>query len=168
MTEGLVIRASKPEDAQALREAIDSVARERRFLALVEAPPLDAIRAFTSTGNVVRLVALSGRRIIGWADVQRMVRPGFTHRGVLGMGVVASHRRQGVGRALLDALFIESLALGVTRLELEVFRSNAGAIALYQRAGFELEGTRVGARILDGVVDDLLLMCRREEPNDSR
>ena len=166
MATGIVIRRSRPEDAEALRAPIDSVARERRYIALLEAPPLEAIRAFADADNVVRLVAVSEAHIVGWADVQRMVRPGFTHRGVLGMGVVASHRRQGVGRALLDALLVESSALGVTRLELEVFRSNAAAIALYQQAGFELEGTRARARILDDLVDDILLMCRWEEPND--
>lgn len=165
MANGIVIRASRPDDAPALHTAIDSVARERRYIALLEAPPLEAIRNFTSGGNAVRLVALSESDIVGWADVQRMVRPGFTHRGVLGMGVVASHRRQGVGRALLDAVIVKSAELGVTRLELEVFRSNAAAIALYRQAGFELEGTRSRARILEGVADDLLLMCRWEEPN---
>ncbi len=166
MATGIVIRRSRPEDAEALRAAIDRVARERRYIALLEAPALEAIRAFADADNVVRLVALSESDIVGWADVQRMVRPGFTHRGVLGMGVTASHRRQGIGRALLDALLVESRGLGVTRLELEVFRSNAAAIALYQQAGFELEGTRARARILDDLVDDILLMCRWEEPND--
>jgi ribosomal protein S18 acetylase RimI-like enzyme len=165
MANGIVIRRSRPEDADALRVAIDGVARERRYIALLEAPALEAIRAFADADNVVRLVALSEGHVVGWADVQRMVRAGFTHRGVLGMGVVASHRRQGVGRALLDALLVESGALGVTRLELEVFRSNAAAVALYQQAGFELEGIRERARILDDRVDDIVLMCRWEEPN---
>ena len=90
MATGIVIRRSRPEDAEALRAAIDRVARERRYIALLEAPALEAIRAFADADNVVRLVALSESDIVGWADVQRMVRPGFTHRGVLGMGVTAS------------------------------------------------------------------------------
>jgi ribosomal protein S18 acetylase RimI-like enzyme len=76
------------------------------------------------------------------------------------MGVVHTHRRRGIGVQLLAAVSLDGRRLGVKRLELEVFRSNLAAVSLYERAGFELEGKLLGARLLDGVSDDILLMCR--------
>ena len=163
MLNDVAIRASTREDTNGFHAALDSVARERRFIALLEAPKREDIESFANAPNVVRLVAIWRDSVVGWADVQRMERLGYAHRGVLGMGVVAGHRRRGIGRALLDAVLDRSRALGVSRLELEVFRSNVGAIALYRQAGFQLEGERVRGRILDGVVDDILLMCRWDE-----
>jgi ribosomal protein S18 acetylase RimI-like enzyme len=48
-----------------------------------------------------------------------------------GTGVVPSHRRQGVARVLLDAVFTR-----VDEYVLEVLEDNAKAIALYTSAGF--------------------------------
>jgi RimJ/RimL family protein N-acetyltransferase len=48
---------------------------------------------------------------------------------------------------------------GFTRIELEVFESNARAIALYERRGFVHEGRKRAARILDGRTEDVLCMA---------
>ena len=51
-------------------------------------------------------------------------------------------RRQGLGRAVVEALLERSRALGVTDVYLEVRLSNEPAIALYRSLGFEVVGTR--------------------------
>ncbi len=45
-------------------------------------------------------------------------------------------RGRGLGRALLDRLVVEAVAMGVRALHLEVGREKALARALYRRAGF--------------------------------
>lgn len=58
---------------------------------------------------------------------------------------VATHpraRRQGLGRAVVQALMNESLALGLNDVYLEVRLSNAPAIALYESLGFATIATR--------------------------
>jgi ribosomal protein S18 acetylase RimI-like enzyme len=159
-TAEIIIRRSHAEDVPGLRAALDSVARERRFLAMLEAFPIADVAAFVANPDVFQLVALEGPEIVGWADVRRMRGPGFTHRGVLGMGVIASHRRRGFGGRLLAELIEPSRSLGVTRLELQVFRSNTAAIHLYQHHGFEIEGEQLRGRIIDGIIDDIVLMVR--------
>jgi RimJ/RimL family protein N-acetyltransferase len=52
-------------------------------------------------------------------------------------------------------------ARGLSRIELEVYAHNTRAIALYASLGFVEEGRRIGARILDGVHQDMILMARR-------
>jgi putative acetyltransferase len=79
---------------------------------------------------------------------------------VLGMGVAASHRGQGVGSALLRATLDAATAKGIRRVELVVRADNAAAIALYERHGFELEGRLRDFMIVDGVAYDALQMAR--------
>lgn len=58
------------------------------------------------------------------------------------LAVAPEARRQGIGSALLAAMEEKARALGGEFLSLEVRASNAGAIALYERAGFEPQGRR--------------------------
>jgi putative acetyltransferase len=74
------------------------------------------------------------------------------------MSVRASHRRRGIGRALLEAGIEWARGIGITRLELYVFADNAPAIALYEALGFQHEGRRKNfVRFADRYVDDLVM-----------
>ena len=145
------------------RACMDSVAKEKRYIAMLKAPPLARVREFV-TVNIERgtpqFVALDHRVVVGWCDVIAHRRPGFMHGGTLGMGVRATHRRRGIGSRLLSAALAAAAKVGLLRVELEVYSSNAAAIALYERFGFVREGRKVNARLLDGEFEDLLLMAR--------
>jgi RimJ/RimL family protein N-acetyltransferase len=154
------IRRSMAADVPGLRACLDSVARERRFLAMLEAPPLEEVAAFAAHPDVVQLVAADAGRVVGWADVRRLRGAGIAHRGSLGMGLLSSHRGRGIGGRLLAAVLEQARFLDVTRVELQVFRSNRVAARLYARHGFVVEGEQKHARIVDGVNDDIVLMCR--------
>jgi len=67
-------------------------------------------------------------------------------------------RGKGIGRQLVDATVRAARQAGLTRVELEVFSSNTNAIALYERYGFQHEGLHRRGRIIDGRVEDVLLM----------
>ena len=155
----LEIRASRVADANGLRRVLDAVACERRHLALLEAPPVEAIQRFiesiASTPSV-QLVALDGERIVGWCDIIADARESFRHSGVLGMGLLARYRGKGLGRALLRETVSASARGGITRVELEVFASNTQAIALYEGFGFRHEGVKVSGRLIDGRSDDIV------------
>ena len=58
---------------------------------------------------------------------------------------IATHpdyRRRGCGACVLQTLIEQARARGLSTLSLEVRESNAAAIALYQRFGFEIVGKR--------------------------
>jgi len=147
------------------RDLLDSVARERRWLAYLEAPPLPRIRRFVLNGlrnGMAQYVAVDDGRVVGWCDVNPKSHETLRHSGVLGMGVAASHRGRGLGAALLRATLDAATASGIRRVELVVRADNAAAIALYERHGFEHEGRLRDYMVVDGVSFDALLMARRK------
>lgn len=149
--------------AEGFRACLDAVAREGRYLAQVEAPPIEKVREFVAQSvatDAVQFVALDAGTVVGWADVFPHWAHAVAHGGALGMGVLPAYRGQGVGRRLLAACIEKAQAKGMTRIELEVRADNQRAIALYERMGFALEGRKRNAMRFDGVYFDALLMSR--------
>jgi ribosomal protein S18 acetylase RimI-like enzyme len=107
--------------------ALDSVARERRYLTFLEAPPFEECRNFIAQ-NIRRghpqHVALVSERVVGWCDVLPIDRAIRAHTGVLGLAVVAAFRGRGIGTALLRATLERAHAVGLTRIELSVRENN--------------------------------------------
>ncbi len=158
----MLIRDTLPEDAKAVSVLIDTVARERRHLAGTSGFSEESTASFIASVQAakgVHLVALVNDAIVGWCDITPASWEGMTHVGRLGMGVKAGFRGQGIGKALLKAALERAFSQGLQRVELEVFGSNGPAIRLYEAHGFLREGVKVGARKLDGMVDDILLFA---------
>jgi hypothetical protein len=66
------------EHIEAFHRVLDVVARERKYLAFLEVPPLEQAREFIMRNiaqNNVQLVAFAGGELIGWADVLPKDRP---------------------------------------------------------------------------------------------
>jgi len=145
-----------------LREVFDTVARERRYLAMLRAFPLKETREFIR--GVIRqrvpyFVAISDRRVVGWCDVLPVPRDTMKHGGVLGMGIVDGFRGQGIGSALMRATLARARRRGLTRVELTVRVDNRRAIGLYRKFGFVPEGRKRRAFRVDGRYHDLLSMA---------
>jgi RimJ/RimL family protein N-acetyltransferase len=154
---------TRDEHVEGWNRCVDAVARERRWIGMLQGPPLEASRRFVQhviEGGGVHLVALDeGGVVVGWCDVQRHAREGFSHGGRLGIGMLAEVRGRGLGRRLMAGAIEASRRQGMERIELEVFASNARAIALYESVGFVREGLKRRARKLDGRYDDDVLMA---------
>ncbi|HUF05042.1 MAG TPA: GNAT family N-acetyltransferase [Aridibacter sp.] len=61
---------------------------------------------------------------------------------ILNIGVLASFRHRGIGRALLDEVLSQLRSLGRGTIHLEVRARNRSAIRFYDRFGFEITGFR--------------------------
>ncbi|MCK1386106.1 GNAT family N-acetyltransferase [Bradyrhizobium sp. 21] len=148
---------------ESYHQALDTVARERRYLAFLEAPPLEATRSFVLNMIAQRnpqFVALSGAVVVGWCDVQRFSRPIHAHAGSLGMGLLQPFRGQGLGTWLIEQTLAAARAAGLSRVELSVREGNTHAIALYEKVGFVIEGLQRNADRIDGVYGNVVLMAR--------
>jgi L-amino acid N-acyltransferase YncA len=145
---------------EGFHRTLDIVARERRYLALLEAPPL--ARAFVLDHirrGLPQFVAISAGEVIGWCDITPRERPVYVHAGVLGMGLLSQFRGQGIGIGLIQRSLAAARAFGFHRVELTVREDNANAIELYNKVGFETEGVQRHAMQVDGAYENLILMA---------
>jgi RimJ/RimL family protein N-acetyltransferase len=172
--EGISIVPSAEEHLESLNRCIDTVARQRLYIGLVEGPTLAQTREFIRTlisAGGVQFVALDGTGcVVGWCDIMRLRLEGFRHSGRLGMGLLPSLRGRGIGRRLAEATIQAAIAQGMERIELAVFASNVSAIALYERLGFIREGVKRNARKIDSRYDDdvmMALMAPSPAPTDA-
>lgn len=152
--------------AAGFHACLDAVAREKRFLAQIEAPPLEKLRGFVQDSvrsDAVQFVALEGEQVVAWADIFPAWAHAVAHCGTLGMGVLATYRGQGLGTRLLQHCLDKAARKGITRVTLEVRADNAPAIALYTKLGFEIEARKRNALRYDGVYYEALQMARLQE-----
>jgi ribosomal protein S18 acetylase RimI-like enzyme len=147
---------------ESFHRALDFVARERRYLAFLEAPPFESTQAFVLNNirqGYPQLVAVSAGQVVGWCDVAPKPRPIYAHGGVLGIALLPEFRRQGIGARLIQQTLGAAQAFGLCRVELTVRENNAVAIELYKRVGFEIEGLQRDATKVDGVYENVVLMA---------
>ena len=148
--------------AASFHACLDVVARERKYLLLLQAPPLAQVERYVADNiaqSHVQVVALAGPTVVGWADIL----PGWTetvaHVGKLGMGLLPAFRGVGLGTQLLAAAIAKARDQGIDRIELGVRIDNATAAALYRKLGFVEEGYRRHAVKVDGKYIDELAMA---------
>ncbi len=109
-----------------------------------------------------RWVAADGDRVLGWVAVTP-VSPRPVYAGVVEHSVYvdAAARGRGVGRALLDRLIASTEAAGIWTIQSGVFPENRASIALHERTGFRIIGTRERVGRHHGRWRDVLLLERR-------
>ena len=90
--------------------------------------------------GVVYLVDIEDDDIVAVAGVRNIVGDGE----VTNVMVRPEYRRQGIAKAVLRQLLYEGRQIGVRDFTLEVRKSNAPAIKVYEELGFRLEGVRPG------------------------
>jgi RimJ/RimL family protein N-acetyltransferase len=167
---GFVVREAVPSDATGLvalaqqvggepegwliaDESWRGVADERRYLKAIRRHPHAAV-----------FVAENDGEIVGRLSIARDPHPASNHVADLGLMVASSHRRRGIGRALLERAVEWAGVARVRKVELHVFPHNAPAIALYESFGFEREGYRRDHyRRGSGFVDAILMAYRVDE-----
>ncbi len=147
---------------ESFHKTLDVVARERRYLAFLEAPPIESTRAFILNHikqGYPQFVAISEGEVVGWCDVTPKSRPIYAHCGVLGMGLLPRFRGQGLGTRLITRTLKAARACGLSRVELSVRQDNTNAIALYKRVGFVTEGLQRNAVQVDGGYENVVEMA---------
>jgi RimJ/RimL family protein N-acetyltransferase len=126
------------------------VSDERRYLRAIRRSPHAAV-----------FVAETEAGLVGRLSLARDAHPASQHVADLGLMVAPSHRRQGIGQALLRRAVEWGRETGVEKLELHVFPHNEPAIRLYEQFGFEREGLRRAHYRRGGELVDAVLMAFR-------
>ena len=121
----MILDVSSLAHVDLLREAALRFRGQERVTPFVEAPGALAFVAVEDAGDV-----------IGWCWGYHLVRPDappmlYLHE----LEVAEEHRRDGHGRALLDAFMAAGKAAGATKMFLSTARANEPARRLYEALG---------------------------------
>jgi putative acetyltransferase len=161
----ITIRRASPRDAAAYARIMSDPAVFGGLMQL-PFPSEDMWRArLSEVGDPPKdllLVAESGGEVVGSSGLHPVgPSPRRRHVMMLGISVAREAHGRGVGTALMAAMcdYADRWA-GVLRLELTVYADNAGAIALYRKFGFVVEGTHRAYALRDGRYVDALAMAR--------
>lgn len=162
------IRAAEPADAAELVALASAVGSEPEGWLLADsrwrsvADERRYVRALRRHPDGALIVAEAGGMVVARLSIVRDPHPSSAHVADLGLMVAATHRRRGIGRALLLAAEGWARGASVSKLELHVFPHNGAAIALYERSGYEREGfRRRHYRRPDGTYVDAVLMAKQ-------
>ena len=110
----------------------------------------------------LRLVAEEGDVLVGWAALSPVSRRAC-YAGVAEDSVYVADgaRGRGVGTALLTRLLADADEAGFWTIQTSIFPENVASIALHERCGFRVVGTRERIARLDGTWRDTVLLERR-------
>ena len=107
------------------------------------------------------LVAEVSEKVVGHLTLFMTTKVRDRHCAGLGIAIHLEAQGKGIGKALMqEAINQADNWLNLVRLELEVHADNHAAIALYERMGFQLEGTKRLSTFKAGKYIDMLLMSR--------
>ena len=161
----MIVRKAEATDAEGLTELGTAVGSEPEGWLITTGGWRTAgeerryLRAIRRYPNAAVFVAEDEGLIVGRLSVARDQHPASRHVADIGLMVAASHRRRGIGTALLEASVAWARHAGVRKLELHVFPWNEAAIKLYERFGFVQEGYRRAQYMRDGEYVDAILMA---------
>jgi len=165
MTSGhpIVVRRAEPGDAEAIQQTFLGP----RAIAGTLQMPYPSIEMWRKRLADVApddflLVATIGGDVVGNFGLQAVSKsPRRRHVGAVGMAVRDDRQGRGVGTALLQAgLELADGWLNYQRLELSVYTDNVGAVHLYRKFGFAIEGTCRAYAFRDGRYVDAYQMAR--------
>jgi ribosomal protein S18 acetylase RimI-like enzyme len=101
-------------------------------IGLSDADSKDGIRSFLIRNPGLSYVALDGDKIVGAALCGHDGRRGYIHH----LAVEDSHRKQGIGRSLVNRCMFALMRIGISKCHLFVFGENQGAIDFWKRVGW--------------------------------
>ena len=154
------VRALLPEDWSAVADIYWDGMRGGLATFETELPSWEQWDASHLPGH--RLVAELLDEVVGWAALAP-VSDRRCYAGVVENSVyVARHvQGSGIGRRLLEELIDGARTAGLWTIQCAVFPENRASIALHERCGFRIVGTRERIARRDGIWRDTILLESR-------
>lgn len=137
------IRHAEPSDAPAVHEMLVSGHVVAGTMRVPYAPLAETEERLRPADGRFVFVAVVDGAVAGFAEMITHAWPRNNHVGEVDMVVTGrEHQGRGIGRKLLESMIdLADDWLHLVRLQLFVWTDNAHAIGLYEKYGFEVEGT---------------------------
>jgi len=154
------VRALLPEDWSAVADIYWEGMRDGLATFETEVPSWDAWDAAHLPGH--RVVAELWDEVVGWAALAH-VSARRCYAGVVENSVYVARdaRGRGIGRQLLEELIEGARDAAIWTIQCSVFPENRASIALHERCGFRVVGTRERIAKRDGIWRDTVLLENR-------
>ena len=111
-------------------------------------------------GDNLLLIATEDDNIIGFLSAQRGILRKIKHTAYIVLGIREKFRGKGIGKKLFCDLDLWAKENNISRLELTVMCPNSMAKQLYEKSGFEVEGTKRNAIFMNGKYIDEYYMSK--------
>lgn len=158
----LIIREADLEDARPFINLQETIFTETDFMLFGKADrqlTVQSIRKSMNTWktspNSTLLLAIMNGQYAGYVQFIGGPAPRAVHRASVVIGVKQAFSKKGIASSLMLQGEKWAKGSGISKLELTVIKENANAQRLYKKLGFELEGTRKNALVInDQFVDE--------------
>jgi RimJ/RimL family protein N-acetyltransferase len=158
----LIIRQAVEKDAQSFAELIHKVESTTNNMLFEPGErkinpenQQKMIQAFSGEDNSTIFLCETSSHLVGYLIAKGGFAKRNRHSAYLVIGILEEFRGQGIGSKLFEELDTWARKQHIHRLELTVIANNQHALALYQKMGFEIEGTkRHSLKINDEFVDE--------------
>lgn len=114
----------------------------------------------TNNSSSLTLVVEDKENIVGFLSAQRGFANRIKHRAHIVIGILRNYRGKKLGVELFQEMEKWALEINITRLELTVMTHNEGAIKLYKKMGFKIEGIKQKSLKVNEKYVDEYYMCK--------
>jgi RimJ/RimL family protein N-acetyltransferase len=153
----MLIREIKPDDAEKLINLIKQVESESQYMLfepgerkMSSSEKKNRIEIMRKSDNSTIFVAEDDHQLIGYLIVIGGNAIRNKHSVYLVIGILAKYRGRGIGTKLFKQLENWAIIQKIHRLELTVVTRNEAGLKLYQKMGFEAEGTKRHSLYING------------------
>lgn len=153
----LIIREAELEDARAFINLQETIYSETDFMLYGKSDTqmtVQSIRkimtSWKNSTNSILLLAIMNGQLAGYVQFTGGPAPRALHRASVVIGVKQDFAKKGIASSLMIQGERWAKEVGISKLELTVIKENMNAQKLYQKLGFENEGLRKNALIING------------------
>jgi RimJ/RimL family protein N-acetyltransferase len=163
----MLVRTARETDAKALLQLLQRLDDETRFMMYEPGERMttvqeheELLKGLLAGGNSTVLLAEEDDQPVGFLEATGGAFRRNRHVVNLVLGVLGEHGGRGIGAALMQEAERWARGCGIHRLELTVMTHNAAAVALYEKAGFAIEGTRIQSMLVESSYVDEFYMVK--------
>jgi len=127
MATAFSISEMQPEDY----EEVYALWQQSEHIGLTPSDSQPAVHAFLARNPALSLVARQGPHIIGAVLCGHDGRRGYLYH----LAIAREHRKQGIGRAIVEACLTRLASVGILKATLFVYRANESAQQFWRRLG---------------------------------